>query len=124
VEVGRLSPFLLGLDGLTAQHLAVALARHQLACSRDGIEVPPLLVELFAACQPLSRPSAATGGHLVAASAAIVEHPPMDYVSAADALGVSVRTVGRWVASGRLVRVGRKVTPATVAAAVSGRAAA
>lgn len=120
----RLSPFLLGLDGLTAQHLAVALARHRLACLRDGIDVPPLLEALFEACQPLSRPSADVHGRLLAASAAVVDHPPMDYVAAAEALGVSVRTVGRWVASGRLVRVGRKVTAASVAAAVNGRVAA
>lgn len=113
----------LALDEATARHLAVAIGDHIKACERNGWAVPAGVRALFeVAVADSSRPLADVGGHDLGGVVLPAHDATVSYEQAAARLGVSTRTVGRMVAAGRLVRVSRRVTLASLAA-VEGRSA-
>lgn len=86
------------LDFAAAAHLRRALEAHARWCREQGYPLPDALRQLSAL---------ATGGQERPKDAPVIELPeaaPMlvDYVIAAERLGVSVRTVRRLVAAGEL----------------------
>jgi excisionase family DNA binding protein len=91
------------------KHLTIALQRHVHQLHREGLPVPPEVEELAALLTCIARTrqaSPTTAGE--AAAAHHVRMPDRLLVSkseAAERLGVSVRTIERLVATGRLLQV-------------------
>jgi excisionase family DNA binding protein len=91
------------------RHLALALSGHVRRLRQEGLTVPPEVEELTAFLVRLARmrqetPSPANG-HAVAHYAHVPERLLVTKGEAAERLGVSVRTIERLVATGRLRRV-------------------
>lgn len=103
-----MTSLVLVLDDRSRVHLARALAEHAGWCRRNAVSMPDDLAGLLDALadsRGRSRPTVS-----------VPDEPPVtiSYETAAARLGVSRRTVGRWVVSGRLVRVGRRILAASV----------
>lgn len=97
---------MLRVDGQVLAHLRRALAAHVSWCRVNAVTVPAAVVELLAELDD-------DGGHSATASGEVVPLT-VSYGEAAARLGVSRRTVGRWVATGRLARLGRRIVAASV----------
>lgn len=105
----------MALDPVSARHLAVALGDHMRRCERDGLPVPVDVRALFeVVVADISQPMAAVDGHDLDHPELPAHAPCVSYETVAARLGVSKRTVGRLVACGRLARVGRRVTVASL----------
>lgn len=88
-------------------HLAYAVAEHLRWCRLNGIAAPPEMDALLSILQASGGP----GGTPVAFEPSIPDARLVGYQEAAAMLGVSVRTVRRMVADGRLssARIGSRV---------------
>lgn len=106
--------------------MAVAMAQLVPWCRQNGIAVP-------AEVGRLHETLADVGGHRrtdpagsrATGDAGLVDMGPaaVTYAAAARRLGMSTRTIGRWVADGRLRTVGRRVVAADLDALVAERRA-
>lgn len=89
-----------------AAHLSASLVEHVRRCARDGVPAPAGFLELAQMlANARQRPPELDGPASTVEPAGM---PPefVDYATAAAVLGVSVRTVSRRVAAGRMPVVG------------------
>jgi hypothetical protein len=99
------------LDAITADHVVVALRQYAF---RGGHRVPDEVGTVADQLDAVTRhqrhrvPSPGRPG------AGAVEDSLMTYTETAQALGVSTRTVSRYVAAGLLTTVGRRITARSV----------
>ena len=97
---------LMRVDAAVLAHLRRALAAHVSWCRRNAVTVPADVLALLAELDDDGGRSRPDGGEVVPLT--------VSYGEAATRLGVSRRTVGRMVATGRLARLGRRIVAASV----------
>lgn len=92
-----------------AAHLALALARHENACARDGIRTPSEVTTirelLTRAATDRQEPTLLATSSTDLDSGCVVNNPVLTIAETARLLSVSKRTVERLIASGALVAV-------------------
>lgn len=98
-------PVILFVDSAVGRHLAAALKAHIRELRRDGLPIPPTLVELAAVAATGGQARPSLDDAVASADAAAMDQLALDYRAAGARLGVSDRSVRRLIADGKLPSV-------------------